>query len=139
MEEKAFYEKNVKPDEVLIREKLNQAYPALLELRKTVENVVGETVEEWKFYGPKNGWGLKTFLKKRNLFFLGIYEGFFRITFVFGERAVSKILESDIRESLKKELSEARKYAEGRGLSITMKDNSYIEDIRKLVQLKIEK
>lgn len=139
MTEKAFHEKNVKPDEVLIREKLNQAYPALQELREVVKSVVGETVEEWKFYGPKNGWILKTFLKKRNLYFIGIYEGFFQITFVFGDRAVSKILESDIRESLKKELSEARKYAEGRGLSITIKDNSYIEDICKLVQFKIEK
>ena len=27
MAEKAFHEKNVKPDEILIREKLNQAYP----------------------------------------------------------------------------------------------------------------
>lgn len=139
MTESAFHEKNVTPDEVQIREKLNQAYPSLLELRETVKKIVGETVEEWKFYGPKNGWILKTFLKKRNLFFIIIYEDFFRASFVFGEKTVSKILESDISESLKKELSEAKKYAEGRGVSMIVKDNSFIDDFQKLLKFKIEK
>ncbi|WP_234571803.1 DUF3788 family protein [Rhodohalobacter sp. 614A] len=139
MTESAFHEKNITPDEVQIREKLKQAYTPLLELRETVKKIAGETVEEWKFYGPKNGWILKTFLKKRNLFFIIIYDGFFRASFVFGEKTVSKILESDISENLKKELSKARKYAEGRGVSMIVKDNSFIVDFQKLLKFKIEK
>ncbi|MDX1640077.1 MAG: DUF3788 family protein [Balneolaceae bacterium] len=135
----SFIEKELKPDEYLIQQKLKNTYPILHEIRKVVKDSVGETVEEWKYYGAKHGWVLKTFLKKRNLFFLIVYDGFFMISFIFGDKAVDKVLASEISEELKTELKAARKYAEGRGLPITVKDNSYIEDIRKLLNIKVEK
>ena len=99
---------------------------------------LGETREEWKFYGKKGGWVLKTFLKKRNLFFIGIYKGYFRITFVFGEKAFKEIMDSDLSAELKSELEGARKYAEGRGLGIQIDAPAYMEDIKKLIRIKIE-
>ena len=138
MSEKVFMVKEEMPTEEMISEKLSAVYFQLESIRQHLLDTLGETREEWKFYGKKSGWVLKTFRKKRNLFFIGIYEGYFRITFVFGEKAFKVIMDSDLSAELKSELEGARKYAEGRGLGINVDGPAYMEDIKKLIRIKIE-
>lgn len=137
-EEKVFNKKDAMPDEEMVRKALGSSYAYLENIRQFVKEEIGETVEEWKFYGQKLGWTLKKYLKKRNLFFIGMYPGYFRIAFVFGERAANNVFDSDIAEVLKKELSEARKYAEGRGINIKVDDDTYLDDIKELIRIKVQ-
>ena len=137
-EEKVFNKKDYMPDEEMVRKALGSSYAYLENIRQFVKEEIGETVEEWKFYGQKLGWTLKKYLKKRNLFFIGMYPGYFRIAFVFGDRAANNVFDSDIAEVLKKELSEARKYAEGRGINIKVDDDTYLDDIKELIRIKVQ-
>jgi hypothetical protein len=137
MSENQFKSKDEVPDDNLVKEKLQSNFSNLEAIRSYISETIGETTEEWKFYGVKYGWNLKKFLKKRNLFFIGIYEGFFKISFVFGESAFHAVMESDISADLKTALSQARKYAEGRGLSIDVHDDTSLNDIKKLLQIKV--
>jgi hypothetical protein len=136
-EEKVFTAKDTTPDEEMVRKALGSSYEYLENIRQFVNEEIGETVEEWKFYGKKLGWTLKKFFKKRNLFFIGMYPGYFRISMVFGERAVNNVFCSDIAAALKKNLSEARKYAEGRGISIKVDNAACLEDIKELIRIKV--
>ena len=138
MSEKVFMAKEEMPTEEKISEKLVSVYFQLESIRQHLLETLEETREEWKFFGKKGGWILKILLKKRNLFFIGIYEGYFRITFVFGEKAFKVIMDSDLSAELKSYMEGARKYAEGRGLSITVDGPAYLEDIKKLIRIKIE-
>lgn len=137
MSENIFKVKDEPPDEVRIKEIINDKYLVLDAIRQFIRGNIGETKEEWKYYGVKNGWILKTFYKKRNLFFIIIYDGYVMISFVFGDKAVHSILESDVSDATKKSLSEARKYAEGRGISFEIFDNKHLDDIRKLITIKV--
>ena len=137
-EEKVFNIKDAMPDEEMVRKALGSSYAYLENIRQFVKEEIGETAEEWKFYGKKLGWTLKKYLKKRNLFFIGMYPGYFRIAFVFGDRAANNVFDSDIAEVLKKELSEARKYAEGRGINIKVDDDAYLDDIKELIRIKVQ-
>jgi hypothetical protein len=133
----SFKEKERKPDDALVAEKLGPAFKYWTEIRKSAIDICGATREEWKFYGAKYGWQLKTFLKKRNLFFLIPYDSFFKMVFIFGDKAVDAIENSDIGEELKNEIRNAKKYAEGRGLSIEVRDGAPIPDIKTLLEIKI--
>ena len=93
---------------------------------------------EWKFYGQKYGWQLKTLMKKRNLFFMIPSKDFFRIVFIFGDKAAAEIEKSGISAELINQVKNARKYAEGRGLPIEVYDGNYIPDIKKLIEIKIK-
>ena len=137
MSENVFKAKETRPDEIMIRSALGTSHIHLEDLRRFVDAEIGETKEEWKYYGKKLGWTLKKFLKKRNLFFISIYEGYFRIAFVFGDKAVDQILDSGMGPSLKKELAEARKYAEGRGLSIRVDNAGSLDDVKELIRIKV--
>lgn len=137
MAEIVFNIKDKKPNDTLLAKKLGASFKYLKEIKKQIKEKYGETKEEWKFYGQKYGWQLKTLLKKRNLFFFIPYDSFFRIVFVFGDRAVEEIEKGDISNNLKDEVKKAKKYAEGRGLSIDVKDGKHIEDVKKLIDIKI--
>ena len=75
--------------------------------------------------------------KKRNLFFVIPMQNFFVISFVFGDKAVTQIFETDLPEELKSTLRNARKYAEGRGLPIEMRSEKELEQIKILVEIKV--
>ena len=139
MSENVFLLKEVKPTEELIKANLLDNYSQLEEIRKFIDDTLGETQEEWKNYGKKIGWLLKKLYKKRNLFFITICSGYFKVTFVFGDKAVNSIVDSTISPTLKTALMEAMKYAEGRGLSIKVEDDKYLADIKMLLQIKVNK
>lgn len=137
MSEITFDDKNEKPDDKLLAKKIGTNFKHWKEIRKFIKEEIGVTTEEWKFYGKKYGWQLKTLLKKRNLFFLIPYESYFMIVFIFGDKAVEEIKKSKVAKKLKDQIIKAKKYAEGRGLSIEVKDAKYIADIKKLIEIKI--
>lgn len=139
MAENQFKNKAEPPDELLIQQRLGLNYENLEAIRSIVKEQTDDTEEEWKYYGPKNGWILKKYYKKRNLFFISINDGFFKITFVFGDIAVDQVLVSDVSDKLKNELTTARKYAEGRALSIEVDDSSSLSEIKELIRIKIKK
>lgn len=137
MSEYIFLDKEQMPDDKALSAALGKTYKYWLGLKDHIEKNIGETTEEWKFYSKKSGWVLKTLLKKRNLFFFKPYKDYFAITFVFGNKAVAKVEKSGVAEELKKDLLGARQYAEGRGLSIEVKNNKYLLDIKELIEIKI--
>jgi len=105
--------------------------------RKACRNHIRESTEGWKYYGTKSGWTLKTLYKKRNLFFFTPFQGYFRIAFVFGDRAVAQILISDLPKAMIEEVKNAKKYAEGRGLRVEVKTHRDVESVKKLIAIKV--
>ncbi|MHC4120977.1 MAG: DUF3788 domain-containing protein [Planctomycetota bacterium] len=107
------------------------------EIKKHLKAEYGELIEDWKYYGKNYGWTLKTLRKKRNLFFFVPAEGSFKISFVFGDKAVAAVEKSDLPKSIITELKNARKYAEGRGIQIEVAGPADVENIKKLVAIKV--
>lgn len=133
-----FADKSDKPNNQKLSEALGASYKYWEKIRESLEDEYGKLVEEWKYYGASSGWTLKMLLKKRNLFFFTPCDGYFRISFVFGDRAVAAIEESDLPPKLIQELKNAKRYAEGRGLRIEVKKRADIDNIVKLVAVKVD-
>ena len=132
-----FEDKVTRPDDKMLAKALGKSNRLWQDIKKHLKAEYGELIEEWKFYGQKSGWILKTLRKKRNLFFFVPLEGSFQVSFIFGEKAVAAVEKSDLPKELITELRNARKYAEGRGLRIDVKNSADIEHIKKLVEIKV--
>ncbi len=132
-----FEDKATKPDNKMLVGAMGKSNRLWQEIKKHLRAEYGELIEEWKFYGQKSGWILKTLRKKRNLFFFIPLKGSFQISFVFGEKAVAVVEKSGLPQELITELKNARKYAEGRGLQIEVKGSADVEHIKKLVEIKV--
>ena len=134
-----FTDKESPPEEYELSHALGEAITIWKDIVGYVRETYSPVREEWKFYGKKHGWQLKVLLKKRNLFFLVPLEGYFRMGLVFGDRAVEKIKDSGIHPDMIKTITEAKKYAEGRGLPVDIKsDFDGLEDIKTLIRIKVE-
>lgn len=132
-----FVDKDLKPNPTALAEVLGDSHPLWMQIKEHLDHSYGELIEEWKFYGAKSGWLLKMLKKKRNLFFVIPMQDFFVISFVFGEKAVDRILDSDLPDELKSTLRNARKYAEGRGLPIEVRSKKEVEQIKTLLEIKV--
>jgi hypothetical protein len=132
-----FEDRATMPDDKMLAGALGKSNRLWQEIKKNLKAEYGELIEEWKFYGQKYGWILKTLRKKRNLFFFNPLKGSFQVSFVFGDKAVAAVEKSDLPQELITELKNARKYAEGRGLRIDVKSSADVENIMKLVEIKV--
>jgi len=93
--------------------------------------------EEWNYPGVKYGWSFKIKDKKRAIIYLLPRDKYFKVAFVFGQKATDKILSSEISPEIKSELKKAKVYAEGRGIRIDVVDNTNIASIKKLIEIKL--
>jgi hypothetical protein len=117
--------------------KLNLSYKYWSQIKEYVLERYPDGICEWNFPGKKYGWSFRIKDKRRAIIYFLPRDNYFKVAFVFGQKATDIILNSDISESIKNELAQARKYAEGRGIRIEVNDGSKIFDIKKLVDTKL--
>lgn len=96
-----------------------------------------KATSEWKFSGDNYGWNFRISDKKRVILYLLPRSQYFKAALVFGQKATDKVFDGTIAEDIKNELRAAKKYAEGRGIRIDVRDTSKIEDIQELIKIKI--
>jgi hypothetical protein len=138
MTEYLFLDKAAKPTDENLEDVLSNAYKYWMKIKDEISTKYGEIIPEWKFYDKKTGWTMKNVLEKRNLFFFKPYRGYFNLTFVFGDKAVSVIEKSKISKELIQELRSSKKYMEGRVLTVKVSKKSDLQNIYKLVEAKIQ-
>lgn len=98
-----------------------------------------EGLEEWNYPGPKFGWSFRIKDKKRAIVYLLPREGYFKVAFVFGEKAFNEVLKSNVNQSIKDDLIAARPYMEGRGIRIPVHTDSDLMDVKLLIQIKLNR
>ena len=91
---------------------------------------------EWKYYGPKNGWALKVFRKKRNMCFVGREPGAIALGFILGDRAYDHLRTLDLGPALRKKVEGGKRYPEGHSIRLVLRDESDLEDAQLLLDVK---
>lgn len=134
-----YTDKLVKPTDLMLANDLGKSKTYLDRICAFIETEYGDLNPEWKYYNKKSGWVLKLFNKKRNVLFVIPCEQYFRAAFTFGGKASLLVFESDVSEDIKKQLHEAKKYAEGRTIQIEVQHESDCEQILDLINIKLKK
>ena len=135
--EPVFVDKTEMPTQELLKETLGNSYD-LLERLKVASNIYKDITYEWKMYTKKAGWTQLVKQKKRTLFYILPRSNGFEVSFVFGDRALDVLKASNLTDDLKKRLVEARKYMEGRGIQVVLKEDSDLKDVLILLKTKVE-
>jgi hypothetical protein len=132
-----FSDKNNIPNNNDLISALGNLYELWRAIALYVYSKYPKATEEWKFSGEKYGWNFRIKDKKRAIVYLLPRDKYFKIAFVFGQKAFDSILKSEVSNEIKKELEMAKVYAEGRGIRIDVKDDDILSDIKKLIDIKI--
>lgn len=132
-----FPDKAMKPTDNDLSDKLGSTYELWNRIHDIVLSKYPGGLAEWNYPGIKYGWFYRIKDKKRAIVYMLPRDRYFKVAFVFGEKAVTKIMDSNISNDIKNELNQATKYAEGRGVRIDVKNESVIVDIEQLVDIKL--
>lgn len=137
MDKSVFMDKENKPTNEQLELELGDLFNLWCKIRDYVFELYENATEEWNYPGKNYGWSYKIKDKKRAIIYLLPREKYFKVAFVFGEKALQMILSSSVDLAIKNELLAAKKYAEGRGIRIDVKNDSIINDIITLIQIKL--
>jgi len=132
-----FQDKTTKPTDKDLAGKLESNYELWKQIHKLVLSKYPNGLAEWNFPGKKYGWSFRIKDKKRAIIYLLPREGFFKVAFVFGDKAIIDIMDSQISNEIKTELNQVTKYAEGRGIRIDVTNVSILSDIEQLIVIKL--
>jgi hypothetical protein len=136
--DKSIFDNNKRiPDNDDLSDKLGNTHYLWSLINEYVFLKYPEALSEWSFPGEKYGWSFRIKDKKRAIIYLLPRDRFFKVAFVFGQKAFEKIMKSEISDTIKKELESARVYAEGRGIRIDVKDEMILNDIKELIDIKL--
>lgn len=116
---------------------LGRAYPIWADIVQVVEELASPVDLEWK--ASKIAFGHVCLLryKKRTLLYLLPEPPSVNVAIVLGERAYGLAMASTLPAAIKKSLSEARPYAEGRGIRVPVTTTRDLATVRKLVAIKL--
>jgi hypothetical protein len=106
------------------------------DIAQVVQAVVSPLDTEWK--PSKTGFGRLCLLQHqgRTLLYLTPEKGQIRVAIVLGERACALAMASSLPPAIKQMFSEARPYAEGRGIRFSVSSPDDLTTINKLAEIK---
>ena len=91
---------------------------------------------EWNYYKDGGAWLGKMLLKKKNMGWIAVFDGYFSITFYFLERHLEAISELNISEQIKENFCRAKPHGKLLPMQIRVEDSETIKDIVTVIQLK---
>ena len=132
-----FTNKAAQPNGDDLERALGHTFPLWLELAAYAKTAYPKATGGWNFPGEKFGWSFRINDNKRALIYLLPRDNYFKVAFVFGQKATDAVLLSAVAESIKTELQNAKVYAEGRGIRIAVRDAEVLKDIKQLLRIKL--
>ncbi len=129
----AFLDKAAPPTPARVAEVLGARAPHFDALTAMIP---APRVATWKHYGKTAGWTLKLGAGARNLCFVVVRPRCFTVAFVMGDRAVAAAQASALDDGLKRELANARRYVEGRGIRVLVTSRQSLRQVALLLELK---
>ena len=93
---------------------------------------------QWNYYNDGKNWLFKMVRKKKTLFWIGVLEDTFRVTFYFGDKAEPLIESSDLPETLVKEFRNGKYYGKIRAFTVKVLDSPDVENVLTLAEIKVK-
>jgi hypothetical protein len=92
----------------------------------------------WRFYRDGNNWLCKVVNKKKTVFWLSVYDGYFKTAFYFTEKTGSNIRKLDIDKEIIESYLKAKSFGKLKPLRIDIKSKKAVKDLKKVIEYKLE-
>ena len=138
-EKPALTNPDMPPSPMSLKAVLEDSYEPYRKIMHDVCNAPFNLKEEWKYYLDGKAWLCKVTNKKKTVFWLAAYKGFFKMSFYFTIKNADDIAALSISKKIKEMFTAGKPIGKLIPLTITVKDEKYSRDILKLVQYKMEK
>lgn len=126
----------IPPTEELLGEILRESYPVYEAMIASVTGPDYGLEPQWRYYNDGKAWLCKMVFKKKTVFWLSVWDGFFKAGFYFVERHFQGINELYIDPEIKKALVKAKPSGTLFPVTMVMRRKEQIRDLLLLVEYK---
>ena len=138
METQLLREPEIFPSKEVLQTVLGQTYSVFEELEKLLTQDEFTLSFEWHYYKDSKSWLCKVCHKKKTVFWLSVWEGFFKTAFYFTEKHLEGIAELDISEQIKKDFCRMKPIGKLLPMVINIDSQEQLTDLLKVVKFKKE-
>jgi hypothetical protein len=138
MEPTILNDKLLKPNDEIVFAIIGDKKVLWEQIRAYLNENQKDIFEEWKYYNDGKSWLFRVLKKKKTLFWIRVLDNTFRVGFWFGDKAEAIIEQSDLSSNLKEDFKNAKRYGLIRSLSIEMHHSGDLENVIKLIEIKLK-
>jgi len=132
-----FNDKSKPPKDAELATALKDSFLFWNELKKLIALRFKPLSIEWGFTSKTTGWGMRLKNKDRTILYMTPRDGHFLASFALGEKAVKAAHEDDLPVSVLKIIDNAKKFAEGRGVRLEVRNGRDVRNVEKLAAIKM--
>jgi hypothetical protein len=136
METMRLKDAQVLPTSEVLAEALGNSYPVFEEFIKTVKSDKYEVTGDWNYYKDGKAWLLKACYKKKTVFWLSVWEGFFKIGFYFTEKNCTGLFELNLNKTIIDDFNSCKPIGKLLPLTIDVKQPDQLHDLLKIIEYK---
>ena len=129
-------DRQVFPDDNILRNTLGDSFPAYEEMMKTITGQEYGLIPQWNYYNDGKAWLCKAVFKKKTVFWLSVWDRYFKTAFYFTTRNCSGIEELDIDPDIKQTFKAAKPTGKLIPLVLKMGSNKHLPDLIKIIEYK---
>lgn len=115
---------------------LGSSYPAYEELVATAGSPSYAIDVNWNYYNDGKAWLCKMVHKKKTVFWLSVWEGFFRTTFYFTEKNCTGIFDLGIDPSIIDDFNSHEPIGKLLPLVVEVREKAQLPDLLKIIDYK---
>lgn len=125
---------DVQPTREVLKNALGGGYLLFDELMESLKTL--DVSPEWNYYKDGKAWLCKAIHKKKTVFWLSVWEEYFKVVFYFTAKTGTGIPHLDISERVKKDFYEHAGFGKFVPLIFSVTEREQIEDIVKVINYK---
>ncbi|MGD0583979.1 MAG: DUF3788 family protein [Bacteroidales bacterium] len=134
----ALKDQEIRPDKPVLQKALAGSYPAYEELLNLITGTEYGLVPEWRFYNDGKAWLCKVVHKKKTIFWLSVWDGYFKAGFYFTEKSGAAIFTLDIDPGIKKSFTNAKSVGRLIPLAFIIRESNQLKDLLVVVRYKMK-
>lgn len=138
MEKPLLNDPDLYPEKDILSHALGNTYPVFQSLLTTITGEPLMLQPAWRYYKDGMAWLCKVTHKNKTVFWLSVWDGFFKITFYFTEKTGSGINDLGIDQKLLKNFQKSEPIGKLIPLSIAVSREDQIGDVLKIAVHKMK-
>lgn len=136
METISLKDQQILPTNEVLENAMGASFQVYSELIESISKPEFGLVPEWKYYNDGKAWLCKVCFKKKTIFWLSVWNQYFKIGFYFTEKHLEGIAGLDIDETIKDNFGQSKHIGKLIPLTLEMRNKEQIADALKIIDFK---
>jgi hypothetical protein len=132
-----FDDRSTPPTEAMLSAALGSSFVHWSQLKQALAANHPPVSFEWGFTSKNTGWGMRVKHKERVILYMTPCEGYFLASLALGDKALKAAKESTLPRKVLKIIAGSKRYAEGTGIRLEIRNTADVQSAEKLARIKL--